>query len=51
MRAIVFGTLRFDRRSIPAELADVSQWPCVLRLGLFEFGRGVFVSRSSRAIS
>ncbi|WP_175958072.1 hypothetical protein [Burkholderia sp. BCC0405] len=27
MRAVAFGVLRFDCRSIPAELSDIQQWP------------------------
>jgi hypothetical protein len=45
MRAIVFGTLRFDRRSIPAELADVSQWPCADDSALDEPARLLFARR------
>ncbi|MBR8164815.1 hypothetical protein KDW98_27040 [Burkholderia vietnamiensis] len=45
MRAIVFGTLRFDRRSIPAELADVSQWPCADDSTLDEPARLLFARR------
>ncbi|WP_429559469.1 hypothetical protein [Paraburkholderia youngii] len=29
MRSLIFGTRRFDRSSIPCELADLSQWPGV----------------------
>ena len=27
MKKIAFGTLRFDRRSIPPDLTDIRQWP------------------------
>jgi putative transposase len=45
MRSIAFGTLRFDRRSIPAELADLSQWPSADDSALDEQARGLFARR------
>ncbi|WP_249170224.1 hypothetical protein [Burkholderia vietnamiensis] len=45
MRSIAFGTLRFDRRSIPAELVDLSQWPSADDSALDEQARGLFTRR------
>jgi len=45
MRAILSGTLRFDRRSIPAELADIGQWPTADDSGLEEDARSLFARR------
>ncbi|WP_175907314.1 hypothetical protein [Burkholderia seminalis] len=45
MRSIAFGTLRFDRRSIPAELVDLSQWPSADDSALDEQARELFARR------
>ncbi len=45
MRAMVSGTLRFDRRSIPAELSDISQWPTADDSGLDGDARSLFARR------
>lgn len=45
MRAMVFGAHRFDRRSIPAEFADLSQWPGADEGALDERGRELFARR------
>jgi hypothetical protein len=45
MRSIDFGTLHFDRRSIPAELADISHWPTADDSRLVEEVRSLFARR------
>ncbi|MGF6265330.1 putative transposase [Paraburkholderia youngii] len=45
MRAIVSGTLRFDRRSIPAELSDIGQWPTADDSGLDADARSLLARR------
>ncbi|WP_260436276.1 hypothetical protein [Burkholderia sp. Bp9143] len=45
MKQITFGTLRFNRRSIPPELTDIGQWPGADDSALSEDGRNLLRRR------
>ncbi len=45
MRSIAFGALHFDRRSIPAELSDIQQWPNTDESALSEHARSQLARR------
>ncbi|MDR3099274.1 MAG: hypothetical protein LBV73_19650 [Paraburkholderia sp.] len=45
MRPIVSGALRFDRRSIPTELSDITLWPTADDSGLDGGARSLFARR------
>ncbi|WP_243860181.1 MULTISPECIES: hypothetical protein [Burkholderia] len=45
MRSIAFGALHFDRRSIPAELSDIQQWPTIDESALSEQARSQLARR------
>ncbi|MBN3808541.1 hypothetical protein G3N97_05425 [Paraburkholderia sp. Ac-20347] len=45
MRSMTFGSLRFDRRSIPPEIADISHWPGADDSALDEQARALFARR------
>ena len=45
MKSIAFGSLRFGRHSIPAELRHIDGWPRVGDSALSESGRDIFNRR------
>lgn len=45
MKAIAFGAVRFDRRSIPPDLIDVGQWPGADDSALSDEGRDLLQRR------
>ncbi|MFM0204944.1 hypothetical protein PQR53_34560 [Paraburkholderia fungorum] len=45
MKKIAFGTLRFDRRSIPQGLTDIGQWPAADDSALSDEGRDLLTRR------
>lgn len=45
MKSIVFGALRFDRHSIPPELADIGQWSGADDSDLSDEGRDLLTRR------
>ncbi|OBR54062.1 hypothetical protein [Paraburkholderia tropica] len=45
MKSMTFGSLRFDRRSIPPDIADISQWPGADDSALGERAGSLFARR------
>jgi hypothetical protein len=42
MKSFAFGSLNFDRQSVPDELRDMEVWPSVDEIALGEAGRDVY---------